>query len=579
VANVIRRVLFLISLISASVGLPARAAIFYVSVNGTNPVPPYADWGTASTDVQSAIDVASDGDLVLVTNGIYGTGGRVVYGSLTNRVAINKAVTLQSVNGPAVTEISGNLLAAGSTNYANDVRGVYMTNNAILDGFTVANGSAFVGYATDLSVQAGGGVYCESTNAVLTNCILLGNVCYGGGGGGIYKGILFNCVLTNNQCSGYAVPGGAASMSVLINCMIISNSATFGGGAAKSTLDHCSVMQNIAPYLGSSSFGGGTYLCTATHCLIAGNLSTGVGGGDYDGILTDCILSNNLCLFPNGGTNGSGGGSCQVPPNSSYTPKLVNCLIVSNCSSGCGGGVACSRNGAWPVVANCTIIGNTASNQGGGVYGGTVTNSIIYANANNFMPSAANYFLTSVTDCWTNDPGFVNPGAGDYHLASNSPCINSGNNAFVSAADDLDGNLRIAGGTVDLGCYEYQSPTSVISYAWLEQYGLPTNGSVDYADSDGTGMNNWQKWIAGLNPTNPVSMLLMESPSASNSTPGITVTWQSVSTRTYYLQRTPDLTVPFSAIQSNLIGRAGFTSFIDQSATNAGPYFYRVGVQ
>jgi hypothetical protein len=71
----------------------------------------------------------------------------------------------------------------------------------------------------------------------------------------------------------------------------------------------------------------------------------------------------------------------------------------------------------------------------------------------------------------------------------------------------------------------------------------------------------------------------MESPSASNSTPGITVTWQSVSTRTYYLQRTPDLTVPFSAIQSNLIGRAGFTSFIDQSATNAGPYFYRVGVQ
>ena len=90
-------------------------------------------------------------------------------------------------------------------------------------------------------------------------------------------------------------------------------------------------------------------------------------------------------------------------------------------------------------------------------------------------------------------------------------------------------------------------------------------------------MNNWQKWIAGLNPTNPASVLAMSSPAGVFN--GVTVTWQSVNTRTYYLQRASDLTQPFSSIQSNLVGQAGITSFTDTSATNNGSYFYRIGVQ
>ena len=177
----------------------------------------------------------------------------------------------------------------------------------------------------------------------------------------------------------------------------------------------------------------------------------------------------------------------------------------------------------------------------------------------------------------TNAPTFLNLAGGDYHLSSNSPCINSGNNAYVTITNDLDGNPRIVGGTVDIGAYEYQTPTSIISYAWLQQYGLPTDGSADFADLDGDGMNNY----AGMDSRNESHQRGFragpQAPATTNTT-GITVTWQSVSGVTYYLQSSTNLPV-FTSIQSNIVGLAGSTSYTDTTATNSGPYFYRVGVQ
>ena len=40
----------------------------------------------------------------------------------------------------------------------------------------------------------------------------------------------------------------------------------------------------------------------------------------------------------------------------------------------------------------------------------------------------------------------------------------------------------------------------------------PPTDTADYADSDGAGMNNYQEWIAGPNPTNALSVLAMLSP-------------------------------------------------------------------
>src|SRR3989442_32746 len=80
--------------------------------------------------------------------------------------------------GREVTVIGG----SGAT------RCVYLTNGAALIGFTLTNGVA----------AAGGGVWCESPSAMVSNCTLVGNS-VAGSGGGAYNGTLNNCTLTGDS--------------------------------------------------------------------------------------------------------------------------------------------------------------------------------------------------------------------------------------------------------------------------------------------------------------------------------------------------------------------------------------------
>jgi hypothetical protein len=570
-------------------GLPeASGAVLYVDAASLNPVPPYSSWNNAAINIQDAIDVAAEGDLVLVTNGVYSTGGRVVSGILTNRVAINKSITVQSVNGPGATTILGYHIPDGATNYDSSVRCAYLGSNSVLNGFTLAGGGTRQSLSPYFTIDfKGAGACCEATTAVLTNCIITGNRCdstsgaglgqSGAGGAGVYQGMLENCVLSNNLAPYYGVAGGGAFNAVLNNCVVISNSASIGGGGSYCTLSNCIVVGNIAPKFGSTSYGGGLCQSTAIGCLIANNYCADLGGGVFGGALSLCIISNNSTGgWPGGGAHSAG--------------SVNNCLIISN-SASVGGGIY----GSASAIYGCTIVGNTATGTGGGVSGsGTLRNSIIKFNSDaTNRPSSADvdtglkvtFCCTPGSSSWAGnfnmDPLFVNLAGADFHLQSNSPCINSGRNSYVTLTNDLDGNPRIQGLTVDAGAYEFQSPASQVSYAFLQQYGLPTDGSADFVDSDGDGANNWQESIAESNPTNSASFFAAYPPFRSGNS--FVISWPSRFGFTYFVQRSTNAEGPpvFSTVWSNIPADTSVSTTLvsDPIASSAGLFLYRVGIQ
>jgi len=67
------------------------AGVHYVDLNSTNATPPYTNWTIAATNIQDAVDAAVAGDEIVVTNGIYASGQRIVGGDFTpNRVTADK---------------------------------------------------------------------------------------------------------------------------------------------------------------------------------------------------------------------------------------------------------------------------------------------------------------------------------------------------------------------------------------------------------------------------------------------------------------------------------------------------------
>jgi len=469
----------------------ATAAVLYVDANGSNPVSPYADWDTAATNIQDAIAVATAGDSVLVTNGVYAVGGVVIYGQVTNRVALTNAITVLSVNGPQVTTIAG----------GTRIRCAYVGSNSVLSGFTLTNGHASsTGEVT--REMSGGGAWCEP-GGVITNCIISGNSApngSSGGGGGIYGGTLYNCTLAGN--SGYF--GGGARASILWNCTLTANSADGdggGGGASDSALYHCMISNNNARCY---AFGGGTHSSVLFGCVVTGNRTmpyggcagTGFGGGTHAGTNYNCILIGNI--------SAAGGGD--------YEGVNYNCLFVGNRAFRGAGS-------AESVLYNCTVVANIATNQGGGVYRSTLNYCIVYSNS---APNEPNWsggtFRYSCTTPLpggmgniSNDPLFLDPQHNYFQLQCGSPCIDAGRtNLFLfGPTNDIRGFSRPLDGNgdgiahLDMGAYEFYLASDTFPLIQAGYTNFAANFGVLFtAQNIGCATSFWWDFADGIRVTN-----------------------------------------------------------------------------
>lgn len=390
-----------------------------------------SSWADAYATLQDALATATAGDVICVAEGIYypDEGGSRTNGdrSSTFQLVENVALFGGYPNGGSSTFVdrdptahptilSGDLAQNDGPNFFNNADNAHnvlqadstITPATVMEGFTITAGNAN-GSSPD---NRGGGAHFDGASPTLNRCSFPGN-------SAIYGGGIFN---ENN------------SSPKLTNCSISVNHASVTGGGMYNS--------NSSPEL--------------LNCSFSGNSVVSHGGGIYS--------------------------------STSSSPELTNCHFSGNDAGDHGGGIY--NNSASATLTNCTLSGNDAGTHGGGIYNNAsssaaLTNCIIWNNRDSSGSTSANssnygsgtgysysYCLVQGRNLTSsngmdgsfliNDPDFqieVNPASapttsGDLNLIGGSPAIDAGINSANSASTDIDGNVRILGGTIDLGAYE-----------------------------------------------------------------------------------------------------------------------------
>lgn len=118
--------------------------------------------------------------------------------------------------------------------------------------------------------------------------------------------------------------------------------------------------------------------------------------------------------------------------------------------------------------------------------------------------------------------------------------------------------------------------------SWEVMYGMAATNAQDAAnDNDHDGMSNYAEYRAGTHPNRDDSRLEMNMSRTNrvDRVEGVAVKWSSVAGRSYRVLRTTDLMSGFTAIETGIVATPPENEYEDITATNSGPYFYKVQVE
>lgn len=350
----------------------------------------------------------------------------------------------------------------------------------------------------------------------------------GAKGAGAYirkYGTLRNSIVRNDtvRCSSSEVYGGGiyAENTSLENCQVYGNYAhsttsygkVYGGGvyATNTSIDNFEIRNNyITAYYTGSSYvhGAGAYLenaATISNSVIAGNTSLGDAGGvnlygsSNRVSMTNCIVECNTANSEGGGVNARNADIVNSIINnntcSSYGAgiNVVGSVTVTNCNIVNNSGYGFYNNGSGNVVYNTVIWGNKNNNASSNFYNNSGSISITYSAVEGGAAGGGNIQLASQNSGDGLHPMFVNPtqgvgttySGGDWHVMEGSALVNAGASDIALPENDLDGNVRIQNGKVDIGVYESDFTTIEI---------VADAHGIIYVKQGGAGTMNGSSW-------------------------------------------------------------------------------------
>ncbi len=315
--------------------------------------------------VQYAVDLATDGDEILVASGTY-TGvllraGRrqVVY--VTKTLTIRGGYTTSnSFAGPPLPATQPTILDARQSGRVLYVSG---SISPVFEGIQLVGGNALAGEA---ATPNGGGASVTTAAAIFRECRVYNNVATSVGGGVHLQDspalLVGNAIYSNSAGYGGGI-GLSGSGVVLSGNLVYSNTTTgYGGGiniyqGNKSWLTGNVIASNKAQLNGGGLYLGESASITVTGNSIHGNTAQQDAGGAE--IYSTTVFFSINDVYDNKAIDVSGGGLNVY----SGSGVISDCNIYSNSANINGGGVFLNHSDL--LLAGNRVYSNRANNGAG----------------------------------------------------------------------------------------------------------------------------------------------------------------------------------------------------------------------